>query len=54
MFNQFCTHIFSIGIIQYRLNVDLIQWPNAGTFIMGICEGSDLSDLVIRMTGLCV
>ena len=28
MFNQFCTCIFSIHIIQYRLNVDLMQWCN--------------------------
>jgi len=25
MYNQFCTHILSIHIIQYRLNVDLIR-----------------------------
>jgi len=30
MFNQFCTLIFTIRIIQYRLNVDLIQWCNCG------------------------
>ena len=26
MFKQFCIRRFSIRIIQYRLNVDLIQW----------------------------
>jgi len=30
MFNQFCTHIFSIRIIQYWLNINLIQWCNCG------------------------
>jgi len=50
LFSQFCTRIFNIRIIQYRLNVDLIQWCNCRQCVQMWQWVSPIwSDLVIRV-----
>ena len=47
MFSQFCTHIFSIPVIQYRLNIDPYNGVTAGKvsrFDDGYLRFGNLSD----------